>query len=188
MPALRNIRHERFAQELFKGLKSGRTQGASYIAAGYQVDLPVAEAAASRLLKNVKTGVAARVRELSGGAARRAEITAANVLEKLDRVYEGASEAKQFSAAGRAAEAQARIAGVDAPQRIEIGGPGDYESDAEMLTVIANNLGPVVAATLAWGLDHENEVMSVDEIAARRCASCRSTRRWSTTTGFAVHC
>jgi hypothetical protein len=166
MPVLKNRKHERFAQEMIRGLNSGRTQGMSYRAAGYQVDLPVAEAAASRLLHNVKSGVAARVQELAGGGARRAEITAASVLEKLDNVFLGASQAKQYSAAGRAAEAQARIAGVGAADRIEVNQVGAFaQSTDEVLERVGREMGPSAKAILMWMLDDPDGPMPADDIA-----------------------
>jgi hypothetical protein len=168
MPILRNVRHERFARQLIHGMKSGRSRGSSYSAAGYKAEGESAEAAASRLLGNVKSGVAARVRELAGGGARRAEITAASLLEKLDRVYDGATEAKQFSAAGRAIEAQSKIAGVGAADRIEIGGPGDFGTASvdDTLKMVAREIGAETAMVFALALDHDG-VMLVDEVA--RC-------------------
>jgi hypothetical protein len=52
-------------------------------------------------------------------------VTAASLLEKLDRVYDGASAAAQFSAAGRAVETQAKISGV-MTDRVEVGAPGAF--------------------------------------------------------------
>lgn len=167
MPALRNPRHEQFAQQLIQGMKIGRSQGMSYTAAGYQVEGQVAESAASRLLKNVESGVASRVAELAGAGARRAEITAQGLLERLDAVFDGATEAKQYSAAGRAVEAQARIAGVGAADRIEIGGPGSFSEPtvAETLQMVAREFGSVTASALAWTLDHDDGDMPVDDVA-----------------------
>jgi hypothetical protein len=166
MPVLKNARHEQFAREMIKGMKSGRSQGMSYIAAGYQVTGQVAESAASRLLKNVESGVAARVAELAGAGARRAEVTAASLLEKLDRVYDGASAAEQFSAAGRAVEAQAKIAGVMV-EKHEVGAPGSFSEPtvAETLQMVAREFGPMTASAVAWTLEHNDREMPVDEIA-----------------------
>ena len=56
MPTLKNIRHERFAQNVVSGL----SLSAAYIAAGYKE--PGASANGARLLRN--ENVAARVAEL----------------------------------------------------------------------------------------------------------------------------
>jgi phage terminase small subunit len=80
MPVLRNARHEAFARAIVKG-NSGR---AAYRAAGYDGTGAVADAAASRLLRNVK--VAARVAELKEQAAKGAVMTAREVLEELSKL------------------------------------------------------------------------------------------------------
>jgi len=85
----------------------------------------------------------------------------------LDAVFDGATEAKQYSAAGRAVEAQARIAGVGAADRIEIGGPGSFSEPtvAETLQMVAREFGSVTASALAWTLDHDDGDMPVDDVA-----------------------
>ena len=81
---LKNARHERFAQELAKG----KSQVEAYEAAGYAPD----RGAATRLSANVS--VQARVEHLKAGAAKRAEITAASLAERLLRIADKA-EAKE---------------------------------------------------------------------------------------------
>jgi len=76
MPALDNPRHERFAQELAKG----RTADAAYIAAGFKAN----RGNAVRLKAN--ENVQARVAEIVGRAAVRAEITADMVLRELAKI------------------------------------------------------------------------------------------------------
>lgn len=78
MSALANARHERFAQELAKG----KSQTDAYIEAGYKGDVT----AASRLSRNVK--VQDRVAELKERAATRAEITVADITERLLKIAE----------------------------------------------------------------------------------------------------
>jgi phage terminase small subunit len=80
MPALRNSRHEAFARAIVKG-STGR---AAYCAAGYRAKGVVADAAASRLLGNVK--VSARIAELKGAAAQASTIEATRVLEELGKL------------------------------------------------------------------------------------------------------
>src|SRR5258706_14370831 len=77
---LPNAKHEAFARAIVEG-KSGR---AAYHAAGYSAQGDVADAAASRLLGNVK--VAARIAELKGEAAQAAIVTAARILEELAKL------------------------------------------------------------------------------------------------------
>lgn len=73
MPALKNTRQERFAQELAKG----RTADEAYAEAGYRPDRKNAH----RLTTN--DDVARRVAELQERAAIRTEITVASITERL---------------------------------------------------------------------------------------------------------
>jgi hypothetical protein len=72
---LRNVKHEAFARNLVEMTKTGGTQGNCYSKAGYRCENGAAEAAASRMLADVKNGVADRVKELMQGGVRRAEVT-----------------------------------------------------------------------------------------------------------------
>lgn len=82
MSTLKNPRHERYAQ----GLASGETQDKAYKDAGYKPN----SGAASRLAGNVR--IVARVQEILGRAAKKAELSAQWVLEQLERVYTQAME------------------------------------------------------------------------------------------------
>lgn len=81
MPALKNAKHEAFAQGMFAG-KCGRE---AYRTAGYDCTPEAADAAASRLLKDVR--VSARVNELrervANKAVKSAALTKEWVLERL---------------------------------------------------------------------------------------------------------
>lgn len=76
MAALENPRHERFAQELAKGL----SQVEAYENAGYNPS----RSAASRLAEDVS--ICERVAAIQNRAAVRAEITVATITEKLLRL------------------------------------------------------------------------------------------------------
>ncbi len=69
-----------------------------------------AHVTASRLLRNPK--VLARVKQLQAEAAERNRITFDKILGKLEKVYERALEQGQLAAANRAAELQAKLAGL----------------------------------------------------------------------------
>lgn len=86
MPALKNTRHERFAQELAKG----KSQVEAYRLSGYDGTGPAMEASASRLVRNAK--VASRLAELQAGAAKRTEITVASITERLMRLSDKAEK------------------------------------------------------------------------------------------------
>lgn len=160
MPTLHNARHEAFAQQLVLAQKHGWSRGEAYSRSGYVASGHAAEANAHRLLKKAENGIAARVAEIVGRGALRAEVTAASVLERLDRVYTNASEHRQFSAAGRAAEAMAKIAGVGAADRIEIGGPGSFSppSTEDMLQKVRSEIGVGIAASLSWLLNCDGDL------------------------------
>ncbi len=84
MPPLKNARHEAFAQGVAKGL----TAEAAYEAAGYVRS----RSAASRVSTNVN--VKARIAELVGAAAEKAEVEIERVLAELARI--GFSDVRQF--------------------------------------------------------------------------------------------
>ena len=79
MPALENEKHERFCQLLLVDPEA--RAGRVYEQVGYKARGDVAEAAASRLLRNVK--VAARLAQLRRERSERTGITADRVLEEL---------------------------------------------------------------------------------------------------------
>ena len=95
MPALPNPRHERYAQEFFKGLSNGITQHEAYKAAGY---LPSnknsAKAGASRLMLTI----ANRVRELQEESNKRlqtkVDLSRERVGRRLDLASRMAEEQK----------------------------------------------------------------------------------------------
>jgi phage terminase small subunit len=75
MPLLKNQKWERFAQELAKG----KTAGEAYVLAGYKAN----DGNAIRLKGNER--LLARVQELLGRSAARAEVTVASILNGLRR-------------------------------------------------------------------------------------------------------
>jgi phage terminase small subunit len=82
---LKNARHERFAQELAKGL----TKLKAYTAAGYKPDA----GAATRLSGNVN--VKARLVELKSDIARHTGITAADITQRLLKIaHKGETDGK----------------------------------------------------------------------------------------------
>jgi phage terminase small subunit len=102
MPALKNARHERFAQELAKG----QSADAAYAAAGYAPD----RKNAARLTTN--DGVRTRLSELQGKAAAKAVITLESHLADLEVLRDKAASAKQYSAAITAEIARGKASGV----------------------------------------------------------------------------
>lgn len=76
MPALKNAKHEAFAQGLAKGLSASD----AYASAGYKES----RSAASRLSTNVN--IEARVAEIVGRGAEKAEVSIERVLKELGRI------------------------------------------------------------------------------------------------------
>ena len=107
MPALRNARHERFAQEVAKGASSRE----AYATAGYtSPNIAANDASASRLLSAAK--VKARVAEIKSVAAGRASITLESHLNDLAELRDAARSAKQYGAAITAEIARGKASGV----------------------------------------------------------------------------
>jgi phage terminase small subunit len=102
MAVLSNPRHERFAQELAKG----ETADAAYVAAGFSEN----RGNATRLKAN--ESVQARVVEIQGRAAVRAEITAADIARQLDADRDFARENGAASAAVAATMGKAKVLGL----------------------------------------------------------------------------
>jgi phage terminase small subunit len=102
MPALSNARHERFAQELAKGL----SQVEAYRIAGFQPH----DSAAARLFGNVR--VQERLAEILGKAAVRAEITAADIAKQLDEDRDFARECATPAAMVAATMGKAKVLGL----------------------------------------------------------------------------
>lgn len=127
---LKNTRHERFAQELFKGLP----QGEAYTRAGYNPS----DGAASRLSKNVN--IVTRVAELHEEAAQLAKVDAAYVLRQAVKLHEKCLEANENNTAARALELIGKHKAVQAfKEVIEHGGRIEYAniSDEELDARIA---------------------------------------------------
>lgn len=82
MPILDNPRHEKFAQNLAKGMAAGE----AYVGAGYKHS----PASATRLSKQVK--IQERIRELQQVAVRETEVSATWVMKRLIAVHEAAME------------------------------------------------------------------------------------------------
>jgi hypothetical protein len=148
MPALKNLQHEKFVQELVKG----SSQGDAYLSAGYKAkSVAVASAAATRLLNDVK--ICARLEELKKKAEDKTVLSRSWVLERLmenvhramtaiavtDREGETTGEYKyEGSVANKALELLGKEIGMFI-NKSEIGQPGDFDqmSDEELDQFIA---------------------------------------------------
>lgn len=129
MPALKNQRHELYAQ----ALASGKSAAEAYRAAGY-----MANRGNASVLK-AKQSISGRVSEILTAAAKRVEINAAWVLSRLVENVERAMQATPVldgdgcetgawkydgAVANKALELLGRHYGCSFGQKIEHGGPG----------------------------------------------------------------
>lgn len=87
MPVLANAKHERFSQEIAKGA----TATAAYITAGYAPS----DGNAARLRGNER--IEARVAEILGRAATRAEISVASITDRLVGIADKAEALRELS-------------------------------------------------------------------------------------------
>jgi hypothetical protein len=101
MGPLRNIKHERFAQELAEG----KSMNEAYEAAAYKPSRPHA----SRLATN--GNIRGRVLELQNAAAAKVEVTLESLIEEAAVIQERATKAGQYPAAIGALVAKAKLAG-----------------------------------------------------------------------------
>jgi len=116
MPPLPNTRHERFCQELAQG----KTASEAYALAGYAPS----RKNASRLRAN--EDVKSRLAEIQGIAAASTAVSVESLLAELEAARAKADSLDQLNASIRAIEGKAKISGL-LVQRVEVGGPGDFE-------------------------------------------------------------
>jgi len=120
MPALANIRQERFAREYIKSGVASR----AYKAAGYQVATRAAlDVNASRMLRHAK--VKSRIAELRRQMTYKTKISLESLLHELDKDRELARRVDQPSAAIQATVMQAKLVGLMVDRK-ESGSPGDF--------------------------------------------------------------
>lgn len=149
MRALKNHRHERFAQELARTADPA----AAYRSAGYRSDGAVAETRASRLLQNAS--VATRIAELRTTPATAMpapevtpatavpvpEITPATATIEFEAARKLALEKGQASAAVSATLAKAKLAGLFAKKsesttKRAVGFDGNYNEAARRILLL----------------------------------------------------
>ncbi|MGO4833467.1 Terminase small subunit [Rhizobiaceae sp. 2RAB30] len=106
MPVLRNVKREKIAQGVAKGLSGAE----AYRQAGYRGQGHVAEAGASEILSNPE--VKTRVAELQGRAAEKATKTTASLIRDLDDAIVFARQCENPSAIVQAITLQARLLGL----------------------------------------------------------------------------
>src|SRR5215475_4187023 len=116
MPALKNLRHEAFAQAIFGGIINAKggahSQAEAYRRAGYNVtNGNSARACASRLLM-FANGIAERIKELQAIAAEETVESAEKMTRELNEVLREARADKAHSAAVSAILGKAKILNI----------------------------------------------------------------------------
>jgi hypothetical protein len=132
MPALRNPRHEAFAQAIFRGIFEPDlypTRGTAYRAAGYRASGlrepgGSAEVNASRLLKNAK--ILDRVRELQAEAAQEVKETIDKCVAELNEDRRDAKAQGQHSAAISAVMGKAKLLGLVTDKHEDVTSKPDF--------------------------------------------------------------
>jgi phage terminase small subunit len=120
MPILKNIRHERFAQ----GLAKGMIQDAAYEAAGYKPD----RGNATRLTAH--DSIRARVAEIQARAAERTEVTVASLTKQLIEDRDFARSLDNAAAAVTASAAIMKLHGLGSEKvKVETQSVVDYLTD-----------------------------------------------------------
>lgn len=148
MAALKNLKHELFAQAIARG-ESGRQ---AYRAAGYVVTDEAGDAAASRLLRNGKVSDRISALRQRSDESNKTVLTKVWVIEETIALMK---EARQNSAYGPAAKCMELLAReVNAfVQKTEIGKPGDFTdlSDEEIIDRIHDITGEIRGSRKASG-------------------------------------
>jgi hypothetical protein len=178
MSALKNLRHEAFAQAIFRGIFEPDlypTHGTAYRAAGYRASGlrepgGSAEVNASRLLKNAK--ILDRVRELQAEAAQEVKETIDKCVAELNEDRRDAKAQGQHSAAISAVMGKAKLLGLVTDKHEDVT-KHDF-SKAESLNDVGIGLLQAVGyaspspADVALALEaHGNMIEQLEAIAER---------------------
>lgn len=146
---LRNQRHERFAQFYV----SGMTISEAYLAAGFKSKH--AHAAGSALLK--QPHVALRVKGLQDNAARKAELSRKDILDRILDDWNTSRKLGQMASALKAGELLGKEMFRMFVDRKEVGGPGDFDnkSEDELRKIIKDGI-----KELGWGDDPPSDAIN----------------------------
>jgi hypothetical protein len=134
MPALKNVRYEKFCQNIATSPKTGWPQGRCYVEAGFKTADRSADACAARLL--TRANVQMRIAELVEPTVRKTRATVDTLAAQLDAVFDGATGDRQWGAAGSAAALKAKLLGF-MRERLEVGAPGSFDACETTEQVVA---------------------------------------------------
>ena len=127
---LRNPKHETFVQLLL--------QGETAIDAHERAGFARSDANSSRLKANPK--VTERLAELQSEIAEKTVTTVEGLIAELEEARQKATALNQLSAATAAIMGKAKISGLMAPQKLEIGAPGSFNECTTVEEVVADLL------------------------------------------------
>jgi phage terminase small subunit len=150
--ALKLPRHEKFAQEVAKSPKTGKSIAKCYEASGYSSTGNSSEVSASRLLSSPK--VKHRIDEIMRPAVQKTRVTITSLLNELEQTIQDARASKQHGVVIQALTLSARLVGLLRTE-IEVGRPGEFaalETAEEVLERVREELGDKVADALATAL------------------------------------
>lgn len=139
MPALKDHRKEKYAQELAKG----KTQVEAYKASGFRAVKPDCVTVVANRMAH-KPDVEARIAELKEVSAMRAEVTVASLIQEAEEARQLAMATDNPSAAVMAIREKGVLSGKRI-QRSEIGMPGEFDhlSDDELFRLLQDEAAEV---------------------------------------------
>ncbi|WP_316159810.1 hypothetical protein [Bradyrhizobium sp. SZCCHNRI20481] len=185
MPALKNTKHEAFANLVAKRDKTKMSVTVCYIASGYSTDGHAAEASATRLLSSAE--VQARIAEINAPVVAKSRVTVASLLAELQATVEAARAAKQFGAVNGSLALIGKLTGL-LVEKVEMGGPGEFadaKTPADILRALAEDCGSVgeLIEQLEFMLD-EARAMAAGQARPIAVVEHKSEDKWKKLNGF----
>jgi hypothetical protein len=176
MPALKNPRHEAFAQAIFSGIVDAKggahSQAEAYRRAGYHVtNGNSARACASRLL-TFANGIGERIKELQDIAAEHAIESADKCVQELNQLRRDAHSDKAYGPAVSAVMGKAKLLGLVTERHEDVTKP-DFSKATSLQDVGIGLLQAVGYASpssddIALALEaHETMIAQLEAIAER---------------------
>jgi hypothetical protein len=167
MAPLKLPRHEKFAQEVARSPKTGKSITQCYEESGYTSKGNASEVSASRLLSSPK--VKDRVDEIMRPAVRKARVSVESLLIELETTIADARGAKQHGVVVNALASSAKLVGL-LRDRIEIGSPGEF-TRGDTIEAMITELGDGDAAVALAAID---EIMAAVRVDLEARASARA--------------
>ena len=178
MPALKNPRHEAFAQAIFIGIFRPDlypTHGTAHNAAGYRAKNArkpggSAEANASRLLKNAK--IFDRIAELQREAAKVTKESVDKCVQELNQLRQDSHNNKAYSAAVSAVMGKAKLLGLVTVKHQDVTDRPDFS-----IATSLNDIGVKLLESVGYASPSPDDVALALEAHAAFHGTARSHRR-----------